>query len=154
MIEVTLANYEVQMAAAVGSRRQLNAVMKAREPRFGEQHDGQLHRNHLRGAMAELAVAKYLDVYWGGHVGVFTSLDDVGKYEIRYSMRSDLKVKENDEGIVISVTGQPPKMKIAGYINAEDAMRDEWKKDFNNGGKPAFFVPHRCLKSVEALKDG
>lgn len=156
MIEVKLANYEVQMAGAVGYRRQLNATMKSSEPRWPEEHDGQLHRNHMRGAMAELAVAKYLNVYWGGHFGVYTSMPDVDRYEVRYlgKPHQGLKIKEDDTGIVIGVTGQPPNLKIVGWIVSEDGMREEWSKDFGKKAPPAFFVPLNELRSVEELKNG
>jgi hypothetical protein len=151
-VKVRLESYEIAMAATVGSRRQLSAILKGSKPRFAEQRAGQLHDNHIRAAMAECAVAKFLGVYWGGHVDTYTKLPDVAEYEIRYSTRSDLKVKNNDEGIVISVTGDPPDFIIAGWMHAEDAKQERYTNDFGNGGPAAYFVPHGSLNSIKDLR--
>jgi len=152
MIVVHLEKYELGMAANVGSHRQLSAILKKSEPRFAEQFPGQLHDNHIRAAMAELAVAKHLNVYWGGHVDTYQTMPDVGEYEVRYSTRNDLKIKDNDHGRVISVTGVPPDFYIAGWYDADQAKQDKYKKDFGNGGPPAYFIPHKSLHPIEHIE--
>jgi len=152
-IVVELEKYEIVMAAMVGSRRQMSAILKQSSPRFAEQYPGQLHDNHIRAAFAELAVAKHLNVYWGGHVDTYQTIPDVGEYEVRYSTRNDLKVKDNDKGKVVSVTGQPPSMVIAGWYEADKAKMEQFKKTFNNGGPPAYFVPHNLLHSLDCIKE-
>ena len=100
--------------------------------------------------MAEQAVAKHVGLYWGNHVNRFGS-GDVADMEVRWSPRKDLKVKDGDNGVVISVTGLPPTFIINGWIMASDAKRPEWKRDFNNWCKPAYFVPLENLNPMETL---
>jgi hypothetical protein len=148
---VVLENYELAVAAHVGSRRQFSAIMKCSKPRFPEQYKGQLHDNHIRSAMAEMAVAKALNLYWGGHVDTYRNLPDVGPYEIRYSLRSDLKIRPDDVGIVISVTGHPPDMKIAGWIDADEG-KSMYEACSPAKGPPAHFIPHDVLYPIEELQ--
>ncbi len=154
MTKVKLEMYEIEVAASVGSRRQRSAILRASKPRFHEQYPGQLHENHIRSAMAEMAVAKHLNVYWGGHYDTYQNIPDVDQYEVRYSMRKDLKVKDSDQGKVISVTGQPPVLAIVGWCQADDAKQERYKRTFH-GGPPAYFVPHDdpLLVPIDFIKD-
>ena len=99
--------------------------------------------------MAECAAAKGLGIYWSHHINRF-ECSDVGSFEVRYSQRKDLKVRERDKGIVIAVTGYPPQFRLAGFISAETA-----KKDYNatapRSGPPAYFIPLEDLQPIELL---
>ncbi len=151
--KVVLSEQECFQSGIVGYRRNLESIVNHRTPRFPERYPGELFVYHIFSAMAELAVAKALNAYWSFHENKFSS-GDVGDYEVRYSTRNDLKVRERDTGIAISVTGYPPEFEIAGWIRAEDAKQEHWKRDFNNHGKPAYFVPHQSLRPFEELLNG
>ena len=155
MIPIKLENYEIRMAALVGSFRQLHATDQGSPPRYPEQYPGQLHENHQRSAMAELAVAKYLNVYWGGHVDVFRTVSDVADLEVRYSLdRDDLKVRPDDTGRVVSVKGTPLCARtflLVGWCDAEDAKYEKYLSTCGQGMAPAYFLPHKNLRAMEDL---
>lgn len=148
-VEVILTPPECYHAGLVGYRRNLEAIIKGRKPRFPETVSGELYGYHILAAQAELATAKALGCYWSFHEGKF-SAGDVGDYEVRYSQRADLKVRPRDEGVVISVTGYTPTFRLVGWINASDAKQKEWEKDFGKGN-PAYFVPHENLHDIRIL---
>jgi len=141
---------EVLVASYVGARRNAEASFRNRKPRFPEKVVGELWGFHIESAHAELAVCKYLGIYWGFGVNTFHVEDIVNtNLEIRWSSRSDLKVRPDDTGVVISVTGKCPSYEIKGWIEAENALQDKWRYD----KEPiCYFVPHKELKPIEELK--
>lgn len=148
MVELTVN--EVLVAMYVGARRNAEANYKGRKPRFPEKVAGELWGFHIESAHAELAVCKYLGIYWGFGVNTFHVEDVVNtNLEIRWSSRNDLKVRPDDKGIVVSVTGKSPSYEIKGWIKAEDAKREKW---LYNKEPICYFVPHRELMPIEDLK--
>ena len=147
---VELTVHEMYVAGVVGLRRNLEAIYHKRAPRFPEKVTGELFGFHILGAMAEVAVAKYLDKFWTCHVNHFDE-GDLGDYEIRYSKRKDLKIRERDTGIVISVTGTPPEFVIAGWADATEAKKN-YTATSPREGPPAYFIPHDKLQDMELLK--
>jgi hypothetical protein len=149
-MKIKLDPMEMYHGGLVGYRRNLESIIRKRKPRFPESVTGELFGYHILGAMAELVVAKALHVYWGFHVNKFSSCD-VKDYEVRYSQRKDLKVRERDDGIIIAVTGYPPDFEIVGWINAGEAKRPDYSKQFRDG-PPAYFVPHEQLRDINDLE--
>jgi len=150
MISVTLTAHEMYLSGLVGYRRNLESIVHGRTPRFPEKTTGELFGFHIIAAMAECAVAKGLGIYWGHHINKFESAD-VGRYEVRYSKRKDLKIRERDKGIVVSVTGYPPTFKIVGWIDATDAKKDH-EPSCPRQGPPAYFIPHDELYDMARLR--
>lgn len=147
---VELNANEVLVASYVGARRNAEASFRNRKPRFPEKVVGELWGFHIESAHAELAVCKYLGIYWGFGVNTFHVEDIVNtNLEIRWSSRSDLKVRPDDKGVVISVTGKCPNYEIKGWIEAENALQEKWKY---NKEPICYFVPHNQLKPIEDLK--
>jgi hypothetical protein len=147
--EVRLMPFEMRMAGAVGLERNIEAICSGRKARFPEKFPGELFANHILGAMAEAAVAKYLGWYWGGHVNNFNS-GDLRNTEVRWGSGKNLKVRERDEGTVVAVTGTPPLFSVQGYIYAERA-RELVKPSSPRPGPPAYFVPFEYLNDVSEL---
>jgi hypothetical protein len=150
MTSVTLTQYELDMAATVGVRRQVSAVASGRKHQHGMSfEDG--WRAHIEGACGELALAKYLGKYWDGSVDTFRSLPDLGNIEIRTRSKSyyELIVREDDDPskVYVLVTGFAPDYQIRGWIRGADARRDEWLQA-HGGRPPAWFVPHDALTSI------
>lgn len=149
-MNVTLDNSEMYYAGLVGYQRNLESIISKRKPRFPEKVPGELFGVHILGAMAECAVAKALGMYWGHHRNKFES-GDVGTFEVRYSKRTDLKIRERDNGVVISVTGEPPTFTIVGWIDARDA-KQHFTASAPRQGPPAYFIPHQNLYDVHTLR--
>jgi len=148
-MEILLTAQEMYHSGLVGYRRQLESVVRGRRPRFPQRFAGELFATHIIGAMAECAVAKGLGLYWSHHEGKFSG-GDVGELEVRWSMRDDVKVRERDRGVIVSVSGEPPAFRINGFALAAESKRPEWKLAPRNG-PPAYFVPHRALYPIERL---
>lgn len=141
---------EVLVATYIGSRRNAEACFKKRTARFPEKNVGELWGNHIESAHAELAVCKYLGVYWGFGVNTFHVEDIVNtNLEVRWSSREDVKVRPDDNGIIVSVTGKCPTYEIKGWIKASDAKKEQYKY---NKEPVCYFFPHTQLKPIEELK--
>jgi hypothetical protein len=151
--DVRLTAYEAMMAGEVGFRRQVKAMMRNSAPRFPEQYAGQLWYNHIAGACAELAVAKVLGLFWGGGVDTFDreDIEDTG-YEVRFSPVGKPKVMPRDSRIVIGVIGNAPSIiefTIIGWLQAEDAKREEWKSPTE---PVCYFPPKTTWHPIEQLR--
>lgn len=156
VIELTI--YEMRQAGALGLERQLESVATKRTPHHPESRPLECWSYHVVGAMAELAVAKYLNACWAGRVNDFAVPDikvgDIG-IEVRYSPgRSDIKVRETDSDhtVVIGVTGIPPKFRLLGCIRAKTA-REQVEKSAPAPGKSEYFVPLRLCTPVPKFRD-
>jgi hypothetical protein len=152
MMEVALAWYEVQMAADVGVRRNVEALSKNRKGTF--EGGKSTWESHILGACGEMAFAKAFGLYWEAGVNTFKAGGDVCAVEVRTRAQHDweLIVRDDDPDgrIYFLVTGGPEKFRLHGWIKSEDARRPEWRQ--NHGGyKPAYFVPHSALKSLDQL---
>lgn len=149
-MKVELNANEVLVATYIGSRRNAEASFRNRKPRFPEKVAGELWGFHIESAHAELAVCKYLGIYWGFGVNTFHVEDVVNtNLEIRWSSREDVKVRPDDKGVIVCVTGKCPVYEIKGWIKAEDAKQDKWKY---NKEPICYFVPHTELRPIEELK--
>lgn len=146
---VFLNPHEVDMAAAVGMRRNLSAMKAGKTPQHGCPPDD-LWRVHIEGACGELAVAKFLGRYWDGSVDTFRAIPDLVDAEIRTRSRHhyDLIVRKDDNPnqVFILVTGRTPGFWVRGWIRGTEARRDEWWQDHGGRGG-AWFVPADALRS-------
>lgn len=149
-MKITLTANEVLVAGYMGMRRNAEASFRNRKPRFPERVTGELWGFHIESAHAELAVCKYLGIYWGFGVNTFHTedIENTG-IEVRWSSRSDAKVRPDDNGIIVSVTGRCPNYEIKGWINAANAKKEHWKY---NKHPICYFVPHEHLYPIEKLK--
>lgn len=149
-MEIKLNANEVLVAGYIGMRRNAEACFRNRSPRFPEKTTGELWGFHIEAAHAECAVAKYLGLYWGFGVNTFHVEDIVNStLEVRWSSRSDLKVREDDCGIIVSVTGKCPTYNLVGWIYADEAKQDRY---YYPNPPPCYFVPHKNLNNIETLK--
>ena len=147
---VELNANEVLVATYIGSRRNAEACFKKRKARFPEKVIGELWGFHIEAAHAELAVCKYLGIYWGFGVNTFHVADvENTNLEVRWSSREDMKVRPDDNGIIVSVTGKCPVYEIKGWMRAADAKQDKW---LYNREPVCYFVPHTQLHPIEELR--
>ena len=149
-LKISLNVNEVLVAGYIGMRRNDEEIYNKRRSRFPEQYAGQFWGIHIESAHAELAVSKALGIYWGFGVNTFHVPDiENTELEVRWSKRADCKIRPDDKGIVVSVTGQCPDYEIKGWIRAEDGR----KKQFYYPMSPAcWFVPHELLRPFNELK--
>ena len=148
-IPLDLTRAEMLAAGLVGLMRQM---VNHKHDAYGAEF-GNPWGSHVLGAIGELAVAKWLNMYWHPHVGRYDA-DDVGPFQIRTSSRvaGDLILhpRDADAKPFILVTGVGPRFYICGWcLAAEGKLREYWRDPA--GGRPAFFVPARVLHDPRTL---
>jgi len=138
---VTLTRLDVSAAMAVATRRILQAMSDGRFA--SESNRGRFHA-FCEQAMADAAFAKSRGWWWNGEApreGVTVRYREREGQEL-YAMESD-----DDDACLILVSGECPNYKIAGWIYAKDARREEWKRV--SGGRTLWFVPPGELKPLK-----
>lgn len=152
-VNVTLTQYEIYIASFVGSARRV-ASLKRGETNKVQNKDFGWHTD-IEGAAAEMALAKALNIFWGGSVNTF-KLPDVGGLQVRHTQHENgcLIVRKGDDldAVFVLVTGSHPHYKISGWTFGRDAMKDCYVRD-PNSNYPAWFVPQSDLVSMGELKN-
>lgn len=148
--------YEVELAALVGTKRQLQNLMKNRADKHGAPRD-KGWQVHIEGACGEMAVAKWRRHYWSGNLGDLKA-DDVGRLQVRTAMEHNYRLivhdDDADDRAFILVTGMAPRFVIRGWIWGRHAKRQEWWADPTKGNRAAYFVPQSALRPMARLSRG
>jgi hypothetical protein len=146
MRKIELSWSEVEIAAGVGMRRQIESLRSALPDKHG--YEGEGWNIHIEGAAGELVVAKALGRYWDGSVGTFKRGGDVGNIQVRTRSKItyDLIVRDDDkdDDWFVLVLGKIPTFYIAGYIQGVNAKNKDWLQTYGNR-PPAYFVPQPVL---------
>lgn len=125
MIAIRLERYEMEIASSVGRARNLSAIARGSKdvyPSDSQNAWGQ----HIDGAGAEMAFAKYIGLYWDGSVDTYRSGTGDLPYtqiDVKHSRDGKWKVKERDKGDLVLVRGTMPEYIIEAYCNAESVRR-------------------------------
>lgn len=148
LIELTHA--ELMVALQVGGMRRLKGIQNgARKNLHAKKSDWQ---TDVDGAAAEIAVAKYLGVYWSCHIDTFKA-PDVAGFQVRSTLYRDghLIVRPNDPDgdIFVLVTGEAPRYCLAGALRGGDAKREEFVYQ-SEGEADCWRVPQHRLEDLPA----
>lgn len=151
-IEVTLAWHEYAMASEIGRLRQLTSVRRGSADNHG--FTGLGWSEHIEGACGEMAVSKFLGIYWDGGIDTFKKADIGATIQVRTrsSHSYDLIVRPDDydDDIYVLVTGKCPTYRIWGYISGSEAKKNEYIQTHAN--RPAaYFVPKNALKEIKGI---
>jgi hypothetical protein len=153
----SLSPEERDMALREAYRRQSVNEQNLIKGRNGGAETGDLALfYHKIGAAGEMAVASYL----GLKSKVFQeekptrgSFDLPGKIDVKTRAKHGydliVQVDDNPEKIYWLVTIENKQIRIHGWINHVDCIKDEYMKD-PAGGRPAYFVPKERLFLPEA----
>ena len=146
-MNITLEPYEIIMGAMVGVRRRVSSIAKKLD-RGSTQGDP--WGIDIEGALAEVAVAKALGIYFSGSVDTYKSPDLAG-IQVRWTPldqgRLIVRDQDNDNENYILVTGTCPNYKISGWIEGFNA-KDSQYISAPNGRSAAYFVPQESLKPM------
>jgi len=153
---VTLTPGEMLMGANVGVMRNLNAIVKGYEDKHGFEEEEQWEVN-IVAAQAEVAVAKYLNLYWSGATSF--AADVGGLVEVR-SVAAEYKrllvyKTSADEKPFVSVWRIDKKkmdFDLRGWMYGKDAKVDKYWCDPKGSGRFNFFVETRDLHPMNRLK--
>jgi len=157
-IPVNLTFSEMRIAVEVAAQRQCQNLRNGRHHRYGLSGE-EGWTPHIEGACGEMAVAKYLGIYWSGSLGDLKA-KDVGEFQVRTASNHDYRLilheADKDDGVFLLVTGVAPELMLRGWIVARDGKKPENWSD-PKGGRPAFFVPQIALHPMTefhaALRD-
>jgi hypothetical protein len=138
----------------VGLTRQIDNIRAGRQDAYG--HEGDPWGSHVRGAMAEKTIAKYLRRYWSGNLGDLHAADVSQRLQVRSSLHANARLivhpspgDQSDHAYVL-VIGDWPRYRICGWLWGYEAQQDRWWDD-PKGNRPAFFVPQLELHSIDSL---
>jgi hypothetical protein len=152
-IDVTLTWHEVQLAADVAVRRQVQNLARARQHKHGAS-DRRSWQMHVEGCIGEIAVAKGLGLYWSGALGNLEA-DDVGPLQVRTTAyptgRLVLHKDDDPAKAFILVTGEAPQLRLAGWMFGREAQVDAYWSDPQGTDRWAFFVPQSALRPMAEL---
>jgi hypothetical protein len=148
MIEITLTFPEILQAAFVGAMRQVENIRDAPERGHGDDGMNDWQKN-IEGALGEMAVASYLNLYWRGK-GDKKSPDVGGKCDVRTTTSHNFHLRlhptDIDDRPYWLVTGKNGSYRIHGWLLAKDGKKPEyWSELPGHPGRPAFFVPQSAL---------
>lgn len=151
---VVLDYWEILMGQTVGCHRRMESINRGETNKVQNKDFG--WHTDIESTLAEIAVAKYLNIYWGGHVNSFKA-PDVGPYQVRHTQhkKGRLIIRDNDppEEIYVLVTGTHPKYTIRGYMRGIDGMKPEYRDNpIKKPNAEAWCVPQSVLRPIEELK--
>jgi len=143
--KIRLSYKEMLIGAQIGIMRRVQSMKRGYTHAHGRPDNDDWQRD-IEGALGEMALAKYLNLYWvGGEVCAV----DVGDFEVRTTVRPNgrliLHPKDDDTRYFWLVTGINGVYEIKGHILASEGKRDEYWSDPTGRQRHAYFVPQSAL---------
>lgn len=144
---ITLTQEELERAILVGIRRQRMSVKRKEKGVANPGKHG--YEMHLRGAVGELAVCKYLDVEWSASEGTYKAEADIAPdIEVRCSSLSppDLIMRQSDyperRYVLTSTIGLQghddiDRLIIWGWAWGWECLRDDFLTTYGYVNRPA-----------------
>ncbi len=152
MNTIKLTKPELMVAGLVGNMRSISSLGNLVQNKHSPT-DSQWQID-VDGAAAEMAFAKWLDVYYEPSVNTFKA-PDVGVMQVRSTKHEHGKliIRANDkkDEIVVLVINRMPTYTMAGWIRTNEAKQDKYLYDPNGKGAPAWMVPQVNLNKMEDL---
>ena len=160
LIEIKLEPYEVQLAHDVAGRRFIENQKMGRS--FGHGYQGTIERTlalGISGACAEVAFAKWKNVFWNGsYSDTYSTYNkpDIGKdIEIRSQFKKPnnvLIIRPNDKKCkYVLVVDENPTFKIMGWFPNFETPNEKYLTNFGIASRPyCYAIP---LKDLHNEKD-
>lgn len=153
MIEVKLTAAELLLAAQAGVMRQVENVTRNQGQNTHGNDETKPWQDHIEGACGEMALSKYLGVFWKGKGKWGDS--DVADMDVRTRPFHEAELilhppkKDKPHRIFWHVTGKNGVYMIHGWIYAHEGQKQEFWQDKYRNNRPAFFVPNSIIRPVE-----
>jgi hypothetical protein len=145
----SLSPEEMAEADDVGDARDLASTSKGDKDKFGAVGGKYIHQ---LGARGEAVFAKATGLTWHKSINRYNR-PDVGDFEVKTrTLHSyDLLVRPKAKFPHALVTGTGPSFIVWGWIDAQNAFRPEWLKNYGADRPPAYFVPKSALLSIDDI---
>lgn len=152
-VYVKLEKEQADRAAIAGVRRELRAIHEGLRDRYDWERDG--WKQHIEGAMGELAASFALNMPWSGEdIDQFKGADIGENVQVRYRPGNykDLSLRHGDKktDIFVLVLPADPKnfiFEVVGWISGKDAMSER----FYHEDKRLWFVPGYLLNDITTI---
>lgn len=152
-VEVTLEEYELRMGMAIGAERRLQSLVNGAKCKAAKRSN--YWDMDIEAALAELAVAKVLGVYWPGTYNTFKTKADIGEnIEVRhgtYGRKLIVRQDDHDTSSYVLAVGLAPTYVVHGWLLGKDCKKKKYLQDPGNRG-PAYFVDKDFLKPLSTLE--
>lgn len=156
---VTLSQYQIELALFAARQRSFMNAENGARPRYGAPTGAEGERINNDGAIAEFAVAKFLNLFWCGSVGNYHALDVGGLVEVRAadlpSKRLLLHKPDRDEAPFVSAIVEKNNSEIVlrGWLFGHEAKDEQYWSDPSKKNRPAYFVKTSVLRDMNSLVD-
>lgn len=144
-LKTTLTPAEMMYAGQIAMRRNITARRSGFRTFNGLGWD-----THIEGALAEVAVAKMLNLWLDPGLDKFGAAD-VGEWHVRSSRhaKAHLRVEQYEtEGKYLLVRGEFDQWTIAGWMDAAEARQTQYLKQMRPDRDPAYWVPAEHLHAL------
>jgi hypothetical protein len=160
-VKLTLTWTELSFAMQTGVRARLDCIRRDARPRYGAAEGEAGFELGMFSAPGEMAVAKYLNLYWSGANGIYGAVDVGGERGVEVRTRSkhryELPLHDDDEDSfahVLVTCEDPRELWLVGWIYGRDGkLQKYWKDPAGGGVTAAYFIPHCDLRPIAELKE-
>lgn len=155
---VTLTWAEMYFASMVAVRAHLACLQRGAANSYNAPPEAVNWDSQMVSRQGEMAVAKYLNLFWSG-MSDFIGAVDVGgengaEVRTRRKFWYELIVHHRDQDTrphVLVTTEAPPVFRLMGWCYGHQGKREQFWND-PAGNRPAFFVPQAELRPMAELK--
>ena len=153
---IRLTYGQMTMAAHIGVAKNASNILKNVEPKYGASKDEDTWEKNINGACAEVAVARYTNLFWCGTLNEFGAPDVGGLIDVRAITNARHKLilhdSDGDDVPFVSVLCKPPVFTLRGWIFAKEGkIREKYWRDDDGVDSPAYFVSSDILRPMPEL---
>lgn len=155
MVKIRLTENEFLLACHVACERRKVCIARNMGPKYGVSFRNMSWDTEILGCFGEIALAKYLNVYWSGVVDM--SADVGGCIDVRTCIRADgncdLILHDSDDNgrPFVSAHVIIATVELRGWVLAQDGKQKKYWRDPGTG-RPAYFVPPIAFRPMEDLR--
>jgi hypothetical protein len=158
-IIITLTFDEMTQAASIGAFRRIKSIANGRNPNSNNLKGGEFDRwrMDIEGAMAERAVAKWLNMPWTGAIetGDFKDADVGDSVQVRYTIHANggllLYPKDRDAHYYVLTAGGYGTYQLIGWMKGSAGKVQRYLDCGKAKGLNAHLVPQSDLRPMAEL---
>jgi hypothetical protein len=158
-VAITLTFDEMTHAASIGAFRRIKSIANHRNPNSNNLKGVEFDRwrADIEGAMAEYAVAKWLNLPWTGSIetGDFKDADAGDNVQVRFTFHAGggllLYPKDRDAHLYVLTTGAYGTYQLLGWMQGSAGKVQMYLDHGKAKGLNAYLVPQSDLRPMAEL---